>query len=247
MEVKIKKIHGQDWSGIARYPNCYDALGPYYTRSGRIYTGLDKENTERLGEILDLDLKASSVFWDTFRVRMGDGDMFLDTSDPMDELKYLFLKSHKRVAGSIDDRKPTAHYYISNEQSEAEKINEYSRLKRKAYKEFDKMQPGDIKKALRLYGYKADDVSDSVAEERLTTLLESNPQRFFDKWVNNKSRMTEFLIKEAVSKNVIRKNKNIYSYGTSSLGKTLEEAIRYIDDKENSELKLTIINEIGAK
>jgi len=247
MEVKIKHITSQDWSGVTRYPNCYDALGPYFTRSGRIYTGLSKEDAERLGEILGLELGPNSNFWDSFRVRMGSGDLFLDTSDPYDELKYLFLKGHKRVASSIDDRKPTAHYYISNEAKEAEKKNEYNRLKRKAYKEFDKMSNSEIRKALRLYGYKADDVSDSVAEDRLATLLEQNPQRFFDKWVNNKHRMTEFLIKEAVAKNVVRKNKNIYSYGTTTLGRTLEEAIDYLDNKENSEIKATILNETTVK
>ena len=247
MEVKIKHITTQDWSGVTRYPNCYDALGPYFTRSGRVYTGLSKEDAERLGEILGLDLGPSSEFWDTFRVRIGSGDLFLDTSDPYDELKYLFLKSHKRVAESIDDRKPTAQYYISNEQEEARKKNEYNRLKRKAYKEFDKMSNNEIRKALRLYGYKADDVADAVAEERLATLLEQNPKRFFDKWVDNKHRMTEFLIKEAVAKNIVRKNKNIYTYGTTTLGKTLEGAIQYIDDKENSEIKAAILNETNIK
>jgi len=247
MEVKIKHIHSQDWSGITRYPNCYDALGPYFTRSGRIYTGLSREESDRLGEILGLDLKPGSEFWDTFRVRIGSGDMFLDTTDPYDELKYLFLKNHKRVAASIDDRKPTAHYYISNELEEADKKNKYNRLKRKAYKEFDKMSSEEISKALRLYGYKSDGISDSVAEERLATLLENNPQRFFDKWVNNKHRMTEYLIKEAVAKNVVRKNKNIYTYGTTTLGKTLDEAILYLDDKENSEIKATILNETSVK
>ena len=247
MEVKIKHITRQDWSGVTRYPNCYDALGPYFTRSGRIYTGLSPEDAERLGEILGLELGPGSEFWDTFRVRIGSGDLFLDTTDPYDELKYLFLKNHKRVASSLDDRKPTAHYYISNEQEESAKKNAYNRLKRKAYKEFDKMSSEEIRKALRLYGYKAEGVSDSVAEDRLATLLEQNPQRFFDKWVNNEHRMTEFLLKEAVAKNIVRKNKNIYTYGTTTLGKNLDEAIQYLDDKENSELKATILNEVNIK
>jgi len=247
MEVRIKHLHKQDWSGITRYPNCFDALGPYFTRSGRIYTGLSKEDADRLGEILSLDLAPGSAYWDTFRIRMGSEDFYLDTTDPFDELKYLFLKGHKRVAESLDSIKPTAQYYISNPQEEASKNNIQNRLKRQAYKEFDKMKSGDIKKCLRLYGFKSDSVSDSVAEERLMTLLEQSPARFFDKWVNNKNRATEYLIKEAISKNVVRKNKNIYSYGTTTLGNTLEAAIEYIDEKENSEIKATIINETIIK
>jgi len=247
MEVRVKHLHKQDWSGITRYPNCYDAIGPYFTRSGRIYTGIDAADAERLGKILGEDLSPGSSYWDTFRIRMGSEDFYLDTEDPFDELKYLFLKGHKRIAESLDNIKPTAHYYISNPQEEADKTNKRSRLKRNAYKEFDKMKPSEIKKCLRLYGYKSDEVTDAVAEERLMTLLEQNPQRFFDKWVNNKNRATEFLIKEAVAKNVVRKNKNMYSYGTSTLGRTLEEAIMYIDDKENSEIKAAILNETTVK
>ncbi len=248
MEVRIKHIHkGDTWSGVNRYPNCFDALGPYYTRSGRIYTGLSKKDADRLGTILGFDLNPGSEFWDTFRIRIGDSDLILDTDDPYDEIRYLFLNNHKRIEDGIDDRKPTANYYISNPDEEAEKANKYNRLKRKALKELDKMTAKEIRKALRLYGYKSDNVSDEVAENRLSTLVEQNPKKFFDKWVDNKHRMTEFLIKEAVAKNVIRKNKNIYTYGSTTLGKTLEEAIDYLDNKENSEIKATIIHETEVK
>ena len=247
MEVRIKHIHKQDWSGVTRYPNCFDALGPYFTRSGRIYTGLSAEQAERLGDALGFDLSTGSDFWDTFRIRIGDSDLVLDTDDPYDELRYLFLKDHKRVAKGLDDIKPTANYYISNPEEEAEKKNKYNRIKRKAFKEFDKMTPKEVRKALRLYGFKSDNLSDEVAENRLTTLIEQNPKRFFAKWIDNKHRMTEFLIREAVAKGVIRKNKNIYTYGTTTLGRNLEEAIDYIDNKENSEVKATIINETENK
>lgn len=247
MEVRIKHFRKQDWSGVSRYPNCFDALGPYFTRSGRVYTGLTSEDVERLGEILGFDLSPGSEFWDTFRIRIGDSDLVLNTDDPYDELRFLFLKSHKRVAKSLDDYKPTANYYISNPEEEAGKRNKYNRVKRKAFKEFDKMSAKEIRKALRLYGFKSDNVSDEVAENRLTTLIEQSPQKFFDKWVNNKHRMTEFLIKDAVAKGVVRKNKNIYTYGTTTLGHTLEEAIEYIDNKENSEIKSTIIHETEVK
>lgn len=247
MEVRIKPIIKQEWSGVSRYPNCFDFLGPVFTRSGRVYTGLTKGDAERLGAELGFNLSPGSSFWDTFRIRLGDSDLILDTEDPYDELRYLFLKNHKRVAKAIDDRKPTANYYISDPEEEASKANKYNKLKRKALVTLDKMKPGEIAKALRLYGYKANDISDEVAENRLSTLVEQNPQRFFDKWVNNEHRMTEFLLKEAISKNVIRKNKNIYSYGTSTLGRTLEGAMQYLDNKENSEIKATIIHETEVK
>ena len=165
----------------------------------------------------------------------------------MDELKYLFLKGHKRIAESISDRKPTANYYISVADLEAEVSNTYNRLRRKAYKEFDKMSAEEVKKCLRIYGIKSDGVSESVAEDRLTNLIEQNPQKFFEKWVENKNRMSEYLLKDAVSKNVVKKNKNMYTYGTTTLGNTQEDAILFLDNPINSDIKTTIINDINSK
>ena len=157
------------------------------------------------------------------------------------------MKGHKRVAISLHDRKPTANYYISVADQEADISNTYNRTRRKAYVEFDKMTEDEIKKCLRIYGYKADNVSAAVAEARLNDLVDQNPQKFFEKWVDNKHRITEFLVKDAVAKAVIRKNKNMYSYGTSTLGNSLEDAIAYLDSLENSDIKTTIINEVNVK
>lgn len=247
MEIRLKPIEANNWSGIERYPNCNEALGPYYTRSGAIYTGLTRDDEKRLGELLGYDLRKGSSFWDTFRIRVGTENVVLDLDAPEDELKYLFLKGHKRVKGSVTESKAGANYYLHNPEEEANVFNEVNRIKRKAIKEFDKLKAVDIKKALRLYGYKSDNISDSVAEDRLYALVEQNPQHFFDKWVDNKNRATEFLIKEAVAKNVIRKQKNIHYFGTITLGKTLEDAIAYLDNAENGDIKASIINDANIK
>ena len=248
MEVKVKHLKTNEWSGQTRYPNCYDAIGPYFTRTGRLYTGLTAEDEERLGDTLGYDLRSGSDFWDTFRVRIGSESITLrPEDDPMDELKYLFLKNHKRIAASLSDRKPTANYYLSVAEEEAKVANAYNKLKRKAYSAFDKMSAEEIKKCLRIYGIKADNVGDSVAEDRLINLIEQNPARFFEKWVDNKHRMSEYLLKDAVAKNVVKKNKNIYSYGTTTLGNTLEDAISFLDTPNNSDIKTAIINDTNTK
>ena len=136
---------------------------------------------------------------------MGAKDLILDTSDTYDELRYIFLKSHRRVANGLADRKATANYVIVNEEIEAKEINKISQLKRKAFREFDKMSVGDMRKCLRVLGHSAEDINAEIVEKRLNDYVESDPISFMDKWVNNKNKETEFLIQEAVSKNVIRK------------------------------------------
>lgn len=247
MKITLKHINRHTWSGVKRYKNCVDSLGSYFTRSGRLYTGLNKEDQKRLEEALGFDLRPGSDFWDTFRVRVSGDDVILDTSDPMDELKYLFLKAHKRVKNGLDDVKPTANYVLVNKEEEAQKTNEYARTKRKAYKEFDKMSFKDMRKALRILGQNSNNVGDEVVEARLNEFIENAPSKFLEKWTDNKSRNTEFLIKEAISSNVIRRNKNVYKYGSDVIGHSMQEAVDYIDNPEYQEIKTAILNEIEAK
>jgi len=247
MKVTLKHINRYTWSGVKRYKNCVDSLGSYFTRSGRLYTGLTKEDEEKLGQALGYDLRPGSDFWDTYRVRISGEDMLMDTEDPMDELKYLFLKSHKRVRNGLDDMKPTANYVLVNKEEEAQKTNDYARTKRKAYKEFDKMKPSEIKKALRVLGQNANNVNDEVAEARLNEYIENAPSKFIEKWVNNTNRNTEYLVKEAVANNVIRRNKNVYKYGSDVIGHSLEEAVAYLDNPEYQEIKTAILNEVETK
>lgn len=247
MKVVVKALNKNPWSGVIQYKDCSTSLGPYFTRSGRVYTGLSKENEERLGGKLRMDLSPASKFWDTFHIKMTDKDMILDTEDPYDELKYHFLKSHKRVANGLSDRKATANYVIINEVEEAKELNKYNKQKRKAFKEFDKLSFDDMRKCLRLYGHKSDSLDNEIVEQKLGDLVEADPTKFLLKWVDNDSRETEFLIGEAVAKNVVRKNKNVYKYGTETLGHNIEEAIDFLNNAEHQDIRLAIMNETQVK
>lgn len=247
MKITVKTLNTNPWSGVKQYKNCNTYIASYFTRTGNRYTGLTKEDEDRLGEILRLDLSPRSAFWITFHIKMGAKDLILDTSDTYDELRYIFLKSHRRVANGLADRKATANYVIVNEEIEAKEINKISQLKRKAFREFDKMSVGDMRKCLRVLGHSAEDINAEIVEKRLNDYVESDPISFMDKWVNNKNKETEFLIQEAVSKNVIRKNKNIYKYGTDIIGHNLEAAVDYIDDPANQDLKFAITQETKVK
>jgi hypothetical protein len=245
--VILRPLNKESWSGVIKYKNCYEAIGPYFTRSGRYYTGLTMADEERLGNILNLDLRSNSEFWSTFRIKSYGKDIYLDVSDEMDELKYLFLKSHKLVASNIADRKATARFVLINQENEAKEVNTFNKLKRNAIKEFDKLTHDEMKRCLRIYGHNADMMSNEIAEKTLFDIIEGDPEKFLEKWVRNESKETEFLIKNAVGKNILRKNKTMYKYGTDVIGHTMEEAIAYIDDPNNRDLKIAILKEIEAK
>jgi hypothetical protein len=262
MEVILRPLLRNAMPGVrGRFKNCFDWIGTYYTRAGNLHTGLVEEDKSlklepgttagRLEKILQMEpgtLLPYSNFWKTFYVRTDSKDIVLNTEIPDDEVKYLFLKSHKDVADGFSDMsKPKADYVLINKEIEALESNKNGQLRRKAAIEFNKLSLTDMRKLLRLYGHRSDNLSSELVENRLYEMVERDPKKFFDKWVDNKRRETEFLISDAIAKNVMKKNKSEYKYGVDTIGMTLDDAINYLDSTEHRDLKLTIINEVNSK
>jgi hypothetical protein len=250
MEVILRFKSKDPWAGITKYKNCYDYIAPYWTRSGNKYTGLTDEDAKRLEREIgypDGHLSPFSDFWNTFAIKLTTKETILHTERPYDELQYLFLKGHKRVANGLNNVKPNNDYILINKDSEAEESNRLNKIKRQAIIEFNKLSVEDMRKALRLYGYKSDAMSNELVESKLFELVEKDPNKFFLIWVNNKTKNTQFIIEAAIAKNVMRKSRNVYYYGTDIIGSSLEDAIAYLDDKKNQDIRLVIIQETEAK
>ena len=250
MEVILKFARVNPWAGIAKYKNCYDYIGTYWTRSGNRYTGLTEEDARRLEKEMGYEeghLAPTSTFWKTYSIRIGAKDVYLHTEKPEDELAYLFLKNHKRVALGLSNIKPQNDYVLVNSEAEAEAKNKINRVKREAITEFNKMSLEEMRKCLRIYGNRADNISNELVENKLFELIEKDPNKFFLIWVNNKNKETQYILDTAIGKNIIRKSKNIYYYGTDVIGRSNDDAISFLNNKANQEIKLAILNEIDAK
>lgn len=262
IKIFIKRVN--QWSGVCLYKGCYTGFGPYYTKSGNVYTGLSDADARRLEKELQYKagtLDSGSSFWDTFfvkidnsnRTRKGDtmGDNIpyieLDLNDPNDELKYLHALSHKLVAIGRNDNSPGKEFVLINEDEEARKENEVSRKRRQADKEFEKMSMEDMRKLVRLLGKNGDAMSNEIVERTVNDIVEKTPDIFMAKWVNNSQRQTQYLIEAAVAKNIIRRSRNVYRYGTDTIGVSLEDTATNLDKKENVELKAAIADEVEAK
>ena len=48
MEVIVRIIKTNPWTGITKWSTCYDYISSYWTRSGNLYTGLSAEDAARL-------------------------------------------------------------------------------------------------------------------------------------------------------------------------------------------------------
>ena len=248
VELRIKKKN--PWAGLLKYSRCFDYIAPYFTRSGSIYTGLTPEDEKYFEKALGYDeghLSRTSDFWTTLCVKIGAKPLLLDDSIPRQAMIIKFLEGHKRVATSLDKLDAGKDYILINRQAEAVEQNKINKMRRDAIREFDKLSLDNMRKCLRLFGVKSDDLSNELVESTLFTMVDKNPKKFFDKWVDNKSKDTEFIIEEAVAKGVIRKDKTNYYYGTDLIATSLADAITYLDNKKNQDLKLVIINETNNK
>ena len=201
VELKIKKQN--PWAGLIKYKSCFDYVAPYFTRSGSIYTGLTPEEEKYYENALgyeDGTLARSSEFWKTFCVKIGSKTLLLDDQYPRQEMIIKFLSGHKRVATSLDKLDAGKDYLLINREAEAVEANKKNKLRRDAVKEFDKLSLEQMRKCLRLFGVKSDTLSNELVESTLFNLIDKQPKKFFDKWVDNKSKETEFLLETAIEK-----------------------------------------------
>ena len=250
MEVVLKFARVNPWAGIAKYKNCYDYIGTYWTRAGNIHTGLSEEDARRLEKAMgyeEVHLAPTSSFWKTYSVRLGAKDVFLHTEKPEDELAYLFLKNHKRVATGLSNIRPQHDYVLVNTDAEAEAANKLNKIKREAFAEFNKMSLEEMRKCLRIYGHKSDNISNELVESKLFELIEKDPRKFFLLWIDNKNKDTQYVLETAISKNVIRKSKNVYYYGTDVIGRSQDDAISFLKEKSNQDILMAIMQEIESK
>ena len=248
VELRLRKKN--PWAGLLKYKNCFDYIAPYFTRSGSIYTGLTPEDERRFEKALGYPeghLAKESEFWKNFSVKIGARSLVLDDAYPRQEMIIKFLTNHKRVATSLDKLNAGKDYLLINREAEAVEQNKQNKLRRDAIKEFDKLSLDQMRQCLRLFGMSSDRMSNELVESTLFNLVDKQPKKFFDKWVNNKAKDTEYLLEQAIAKGVIRKDKTHYFYGTDMFADSLDDAIGYLDSKKNQDLKLAIINETNNK
>ncbi len=248
VELKIKKKN--PWAGLLKYKHCFDYIAPYFTRSGSIYTGLTPEDEKYFEKALGYPeghLAKTSPFWTTFCVKVGSRGIVLDDQFPLQAMQIKFLSGHKRVATSLDKLSAGKDYLLINREAEAIEKNKQNKIRRDAVKAFDALSLDDMRKCLRIFGIRSENMSNELIESSMFDIVDKQPKRFLDKWVNNKKKETEFLIEEAIAKGVIRKERTQYFYGTEMFADSLAEAIAYLDSKKNQDLKLSIINEVQTK
>lgn len=254
MLVTIKPIKNsnREWSAFKgpRYPKSREVLTVFTNSTGKLITGLSKEDEERLGKELDADLRVTSSYWDDFKIVMSDRDLVLDLSYPEDELKYLVLRSHFLIKQNKNQINPYAKYEIYDELEEAKTINTVSETKAKAYMLCGNLSIEERIAILKLYPsytkINAKTVKPDIINSALYLKIEEDASKFIS-LVEDKNRESKVLLKDLVDHGILTKNKTAYKYGKDFLGHNEETTIQYLNDPENQSLKITLIQELESK
>jgi hypothetical protein len=249
--VKIKLVKKQNaWNGFQRYSGTKDPITPYYDSTGLIYTGLNAENQEKFEKLLKVDLSPQSDYWKDYKVNMiGTKEKTLELINPENELAYIFLLNHKRIAKSLTDSDiGLKDYYIVDEDAEADLANTKAGIKIKANQLFSKLSNDNKKDILKLYpGFvNTNNVSSKIVDAKLYEELEKDASKFI-LHAEDKNRDVKILLKDLVKANILRKNKSSYYYGDDFLGHDEESAISYIEDPIRQSLKIDLMAQINKK
>ena len=249
--LKPIKKHGwlpDDHDGSLRYSKCFERLTVQAMKgTGVLNTGLTEDDERRLEKKMHMSpgtlSKYNKDYWTMFRIDVPKEGITLDTNNPEEEVKYLVLKAHQRVANSEMERfdTPFAEYVMTSVEQEAKMENKKSKLKRKAYKVFSNMSTTEMKDVLKVMGKRAgDDASVDFVESQLDKIVTDSPQDFINTVEDPTFAMRAF-IDDCIASRVLVKNGTKYQLpGGDVVGYTLEQTIEYLKNPDNQEVYLDL-------
>lgn len=251
MKYKLEFVKRKDdWGGITKFPNCTTTFGPYLTRSGKLYTGLTDEDIKRIAPKVGLeekDLQPEGSYFKTYAIKVTMQGVDINTDDPFDEITYIFCKHHHLVADGHKGVTNHHQFVLLDAEAEAKKHNVDKRKMREAYRELDKMTVDEMRRCLRVMGVRPGGLTNEMVESKLTDLIEEKTELFFTRWVENKNKDLIEILEHAIELNIIRRNKNIFYYGTDIIGNSTDDTLAWMKDKNNKEIFDGIKNELTAK
>lgn len=228
----------------ALFDTCKDIIVPGLDKTtGVLRTGLTSEDEEEFEKKLGLEegsLSKSSDYWSTYRLEVPEDGLTLNTENVKDALDVKILQADPTVAASFSEMRVSAvaEYVMTTENAEAKVKNNKRNEIAKAYAAFAKLSQADTVNALYMYGKDPSALDFEVAQNRLGELLDENPSHFLqlvgDKKFKDKVYLMKLIKAGIVKKHGVGTGTNMPLYFEDiMLGTGLEEAIAFINEKEN--------------
>lgn len=249
--LKPIKKHGwlpDDHDGSIRYSRCFERLTVQSQRgTGILNTGLTEADERRLEKKMNMSTgtlsRYNGDYWNKFFIDVPKEGKQLIMDNPDDELVYLVLKAHQRVANSELERfdSPFAEYIMTSVEQEAKVENKKSKLKRKAYKRFSNMSTTEMSNVLKVLGKRAgDSASVDFIEAELDKIVTESPKDFLDTIEDPTFEMRAF-IDDCLTERILVKSGTKFTLpGGDVVGFTREQTVEYLQNPDNQEVYIDL-------
>lgn len=242
------------------YSEAKRRIGSVYTKGGDILKGLTIAEQKRwLPEILGISPNEAGWaqmvrrYFANLTIEVPPTGVELNISvdeegnpiNVVDYIKWKFALGHPHV--STNEKGSAGRYYISDPQKEEAAKVAAGRNKKDAYKALILVSEDADKtvQVLKAFGVRTDGMTPAQLELALEAKVEENPTEFV-RVCNDKNLEMVAFIWDAIETGVLRKSGNTFLFGDEVLGDDMEQAIRFLNTKKNSEVLLDIKAKVKA-
>lgn len=203
-----------------------------------------------LEDVKHLKNRNSVEFWENFEVMIPTDGLTLNLQNANDLLSYLLLMTKPYTAKSLDDverkNKSGAELILvmTDAEDEAVDLNSRAEVKIKAFGEFYRMQPSEMRDYLIYVGKESYNMSDAVVKAKVYQELELDPKKFVSV-IENPYFMDITNIYKAVHFAILRKAGNMYFFGETMLGSDLARTIEFLNTPKNDVIKIAINEQLA--
>jgi len=241
---KLMKAPKHHWSGIPQYDNTFKSIAPPLdSKTKRPKSGIPAEDAKRLEELLQLapnELGPRSEFWKDYEIKIGAKILRFDTTDPEDELQFIYLKHHYQVAFGHAElkKKSRALYVLYNDVDQAQDTVKKGNVKKDAYKAFIGMSTSEMIDTLMVMGKQIVSHDPSIIEAMMGRVVETDPATFLAIAGDKHFKMKLFILK-CIHYDILTKargqdlNSAPISFNQDHLGTGIDQTVVTLNSKAN--------------
>jgi hypothetical protein len=229
-------------------------------KNGQLINPLTENEQYFLEDILQMERGSLSVykrennFWKNRFVELVKGDNFLDLSSPYDYINYKIILTNKDFVAPSEEslrkyHKHTYQFVVTTDANELENSILELNSKAKAYKLYSEIESDFVKLSYlceKIAGKYIHVGNKELILDAINKIILTNTQKFISE-LENKFLDTEILLKKAIDKGAIRKQKSEYILSShnltlcaAGLNPTLKTACEFLNMPKNQEYLLEL-------
>lgn len=256
--LPVKKWHGKKDKESFAQPKIIEVL--FNKETGAYNTGLTKEEAEKYGKILGVDLSDTfsytepHPYWGTRPawIELPNHTIVFDTRKPMDFVKVKNIKASNKVANNMKDweegKYPNATHVIYDEAEEIANRSAKIELEQQANQILYKMSQEDKISMVQILSDKNKSVrgmSPDFINVEMDDIIKNKTQDFIRTAKMGREEVNiRAKILEMVAKNILTKEGGAYYYMSDMIGVDYESTVAWFRDPQNSKMKVLILEKL---